>query len=69
MMALVVEPMVDLKDLLLSSKDRFIIILDGLDECGDQDALGTLMKLVLMLSTLPPTFTVLVSSRPERQVI
>ncbi|KAF8324183.1 uncharacterized protein EI90DRAFT_2865178, partial [Cantharellus anzutake] len=35
MRALVVEPMGDLKDLLLSSKDRFIIILDGLDECGD----------------------------------
>ncbi|KAF8324169.1 uncharacterized protein EI90DRAFT_2875242, partial [Cantharellus anzutake] len=33
MSALVVEPMVDLKDLLLSSKDRLVIILDGLDEC------------------------------------
>ncbi|KAF8324175.1 uncharacterized protein EI90DRAFT_2365051 [Cantharellus anzutake] len=69
MRALVVEPMGDLKNLLLSSKDRFIIILDGLDECGDQEALGTLMKLVLMLGALPSTFTVLVSSRPEPQVI
>ncbi|KAF8318543.1 uncharacterized protein EI90DRAFT_3083385 [Cantharellus anzutake] len=69
MRALVVEPMGDLKDLLLSSKDRFIIILDGLDECGDQEALGTLMELVLMLRALPSTFTVLVSSRPEPQVI
>ncbi|KAF8324219.1 uncharacterized protein EI90DRAFT_2900087, partial [Cantharellus anzutake] len=30
---LVVEPMGHLKDLLLLSKDRFVIILDGLDEC------------------------------------
>ncbi|KAF8318556.1 uncharacterized protein EI90DRAFT_2706512 [Cantharellus anzutake] len=69
MRALVVEPMGDLKHLLLSSKDRFIIILDGLDECGDQRALRTLMGLVLMLDALPPTFIVLVSSRPEPQVI
>ncbi|KAF8340415.1 uncharacterized protein EI90DRAFT_3035477 [Cantharellus anzutake] len=69
MRALVIEPMVGLEGLLSSTKDRFIIILDGLDECGDQEALKALMKLVLMLGDLPSTFTVLVSSRPEPQVI
>ena len=59
----------DLKDILCPSEGPFIIILDGLDECGDPMTLKDLMKLVLMLDSLPPYFSILVSSRPEHQVI
>ncbi|KAF8324174.1 uncharacterized protein EI90DRAFT_3076142 [Cantharellus anzutake] len=49
---------------------RTAITLDGLNECGDQGALETLMKLVLMpLQALPLTFAVLISSRPEQEVV
>ncbi|KAF8328596.1 uncharacterized protein EI90DRAFT_2870129, partial [Cantharellus anzutake] len=33
MKALIIEPMRDLEDTLSSGKDRFVIVLDGLDEC------------------------------------
>ncbi|KAF8335303.1 uncharacterized protein EI90DRAFT_315782 [Cantharellus anzutake] len=69
MNAWIIDPMRELTDIRSSRKDRFIIVLDGLDECGDPDTLGSLMKLVLLLDELPPTFAILVSCRPEPQVI
>jgi hypothetical protein len=53
----------------LTGEDRFVIVLDGLDECGNQERLDTLMDLVFMLHDLPTTFAVLVSCRPETQVV
>ncbi|KAF8331429.1 uncharacterized protein EI90DRAFT_1020559 [Cantharellus anzutake] len=66
---LVIEPMCNVMGILPSGEGRFIIILDGLDECGNPEALKTLMRLVLKLHDLPSSFAVLVSSRPEMQVI
>lgn len=47
-----------------------VIVLDGLDECGDgaQNTLESLMTLVLELLKLPRNIQVLVSSRPERAI-
>ncbi|KAF8341564.1 uncharacterized protein EI90DRAFT_1754486 [Cantharellus anzutake] len=59
----------ELKGVFSSDKHRFVIILDGLDECGDQERLGSLMKLVLFLQELPPIISVLVSCRSEPRVI
>ncbi|KAF8324984.1 uncharacterized protein EI90DRAFT_2203523 [Cantharellus anzutake] len=69
MSALIIEPMRDVIEMLPSGKDRFIIILDGLDECGSPEAFDTLMKLVLQLHDLPSSFALLVSCRPESQVV
>ncbi|KAF8318286.1 uncharacterized protein EI90DRAFT_111717 [Cantharellus anzutake] len=69
MKAWVIDPMSGLKDILTSGNDRFVIVLDGLDECGDPEELESLMKLVLLLNELPPTFAILVSCRPESQVV
>ncbi|KAF8341610.1 uncharacterized protein EI90DRAFT_1759128 [Cantharellus anzutake] len=67
---LMIEPMRDLKDIFSSGKDqRFFIILDGLDECGDQETLRSLVRLVVSLEELPSAFSVLVSCRPEPGVI
>ncbi|KAF8341616.1 uncharacterized protein EI90DRAFT_1759224 [Cantharellus anzutake] len=63
---LMIEPM---RDIWSSGKDRIVIILDGLDECGDQERLGALMELVLAFEELPPIFSILVSCRPEPGVI
>ncbi|KAF8338220.1 uncharacterized protein EI90DRAFT_2858761, partial [Cantharellus anzutake] len=69
MRTLVLKPMDGLKGILSASEKRFTIILDGLDECGDSVTLGTLMILVLALDELPSAFSILVSSRPESQVV
>ncbi|KAF8309609.1 uncharacterized protein EI90DRAFT_3104421 [Cantharellus anzutake] len=69
MKALVIEPMCNLMEILPSGKDRLVIILDGLDECGDLEALECLMGLVLILEELPATFAVFVSCRPESPVV
>ncbi|KAF8328606.1 uncharacterized protein EI90DRAFT_3017645 [Cantharellus anzutake] len=66
---LIIEPMRDLEDIWPLGKDRVVIVLDGLDECGDQQRLGSLMELVLAFQELPPIFSVLVSCRPEPKVI
>src|SRR5258708_22012383 len=63
MEALVIEPMCDLWEIFSSSEDRYVIVLDGLDEC--ERALPDLMKLVSKLHELPPCFAVVVSCRPE----
>ncbi|KAF8328594.1 uncharacterized protein EI90DRAFT_3290513 [Cantharellus anzutake] len=65
---LMIGPMRDLKDI-WSRKDRPVIVLDGLDECGDQERLRSLMELVLTFLKLPPIISVLVSCRPEPEVI
>ncbi|KAF8333224.1 uncharacterized protein EI90DRAFT_3053448, partial [Cantharellus anzutake] len=66
MRAWVIEPM---RKLLSLGEGHLVIILDGLDECGDQEELESLMKLVLFLDELPAAFSVLVSSRPESSVV
>lgn len=45
------------------------IILDGLDECGGSGDLKELMQLVTSLSELPSGIVVLVSCRPEPEVL
>ncbi|KAF8333607.1 uncharacterized protein EI90DRAFT_586263 [Cantharellus anzutake] len=69
MQAWIINPIRQLGDILSSEKDRFIIILDGLDECGDPGTLESLMKLVVLLHKLPSAFAALVSCRPETQVV
>ncbi|KAF8334944.1 uncharacterized protein EI90DRAFT_378042 [Cantharellus anzutake] len=64
--ALMTEPMCDIFP---SGKDRFVIVLDGLDECGNQENLESLMGLVLGLQELPQALAVLVSCRPDPGVI
>ncbi|KAF8338209.1 uncharacterized protein EI90DRAFT_3042109, partial [Cantharellus anzutake] len=59
MRTLILEPMNGLKGILSASEKRFTIILDGLDECGDSETLGTLMNLVLALDELPSAFSIL----------
>ncbi|KAF8330915.1 uncharacterized protein EI90DRAFT_3059824 [Cantharellus anzutake] len=66
MRAWIIDPM---HKLLSLGEGRLVIILDGLDECGDQEELESLMKLVLFLDELPAAFSVLVSSRPESSVV
>ncbi|KAF8328872.1 uncharacterized protein EI90DRAFT_1485933 [Cantharellus anzutake] len=69
MKTLVLEPMNGLEGILSGSNKRVSIILDGLDECGDPEALESLMELVLLLHELPSAFAVLVSCRPEPTVL
>ena len=45
-----------------------VIVLDGLDECGNKRDLELLMEMVLELSHLPSNYRVFVGSRPEREV-
>ena len=68
MEALILDPMHEIKEWLSLDEDRWVIILDGLNECGDPEALEKLMEIVLMLDKLPPRFTVLISCRRERQL-
>ena len=46
-----------------------VIVLDGLDECGNPCVLGDLMDLVTALTSLPQNILVLVSCRPEKLVL
>ncbi|KAF7976843.1 hypothetical protein HWV62_5544 [Athelia sp. TMB] len=46
-----------------------VIVLDGLDECGEPVDLESLMIIVNALAKLPPSIKILVSCRPEREVI
>ena len=66
MVSLVIEPMSKISEMF--SLTYPVIVLDGLDECGDRETLEKLMQLVLLLNQLPPTFIVLVSSRPESEI-
>ncbi|KAF8335465.1 uncharacterized protein EI90DRAFT_332295 [Cantharellus anzutake] len=67
--AWIINPMRELGGILSSGKGRPVIVLDGLDECGNPEVLASLMRLVLLLDELPSTFAILVSCRPEPQVI
>ncbi|KAF8317244.1 uncharacterized protein EI90DRAFT_3170488 [Cantharellus anzutake] len=69
MKALVIKPMRNLMEILPSGKDCLVIILDGLDECGDLEALERLMELVLILEELPATFAVFISCHPESLIV
>ena len=51
-----------------SEGGRPVVVLDGLDECGDSDMLARLMELVLLLDTLPRDFMILVSARSELEI-
>ncbi|KAF8335427.1 uncharacterized protein EI90DRAFT_3174464 [Cantharellus anzutake] len=67
--ARIINPMHELGGLLSSGKGHPVIVLDGLDECGNPEALASLMRLILLLDELPLTFAILVSCHPEPQVI
>ncbi|KAF8327545.1 uncharacterized protein EI90DRAFT_1765050 [Cantharellus anzutake] len=69
MEAWVIDPMRELEQLLSLSEEHFIIVLDGLNECGDQEALQSLMELVLSLAELPDPFAIFVGCRPESPVV
>ncbi|KAF8335458.1 uncharacterized protein EI90DRAFT_332191 [Cantharellus anzutake] len=69
MKAWIINPMRELGGVLSSGKGRPVIVLDGLDECGNPEVLASLMRLVLLLDELPSTFSILISCRPEPQVI
>ncbi|KAF8311108.1 uncharacterized protein EI90DRAFT_1052858 [Cantharellus anzutake] len=67
--AWIINPMRELGGVLSLGKGRPVIVLDGLDECGNPDVLASLTRLVLLLDQLPSTFAILVSCRPEPQVV
>ncbi|GLA67997.1 hypothetical protein AtubIFM55763_000257 [Aspergillus tubingensis] len=46
---------------------RFIMIVDSLDECGDQDKVATVLKLLASLRDLP-SVRFLITSRPEAHI-
>ena len=47
----------------------WVIVLDGLDECGSPRDLDELIRLVVKLESLPDLFKVFVSCRPEREIL
>ena len=53
---------------MFSAAGCLVVVLDGLDECGDGKVLVQLMKLVLLLAKLPQHFMILVSARPEPEI-
>ena len=65
---LIIEPMSSISLVFSSMGSRPVVVLDGLDECGDGEMLAQLMKLVLLLDRLPQDFMILVSARPEPEI-
>ena len=65
--ALIIEPMRTACE--GSSNTRHIIVLDGLDECGEKSPLDDLMELVTQLHQLPDHFIIFISSRPEQPIL
>ena len=65
---LIIEPMSSIRLVFSSMEGRPVVVLDGLDECGDDEMLARLMKLVLLLDRLPHDFMILVSARPEPEI-
>ena len=65
---LIIDPMSSIRQVFSSVGGRPVVVLDGLDECGDSDMLVRLMKLVLLLDRLPYDFMILVSARPEPEI-
>ena len=66
--SLIIEPMCSISQMFSSMGGRPVVVLDGLDECGDGEVVAQLMKLVLLLDRLPHDFMVLVSARPEPEI-
>ena len=62
---LLAQPASSISQVFSSAGGRPVIVLDGLDECGDGEMLARLMNLVLLLDRLPRDFMILLSSRPE----
>ena len=65
---LIIEPASSISQVFASARGRPVVVLDGLDECGDKEMLARLMELVLLLDGLPHDFVILVSSRPEQEI-
>ena len=65
---LIIKPVSSIGQVFSSAEGRPVVVLDGLDECGDDEMLTRLMNLVLLLDKLPQHFMILVSSRPEQEV-
>lgn len=65
---LILRPLAELPLDTTSTGRSHVIVIDGLDECGDQRALEHLMTLIVALQRLPLSFQVLASSRPEPEV-
>jgi hypothetical protein len=66
--SLVIKSMSLISRIFSSAECQPVVVLDGLDECGDHNALTQLMELVLLLDRLPHNFMILVSSRPEPEI-
>ncbi|CAE6422691.1 unnamed protein product [Rhizoctonia solani] len=61
---LIVDPLIQAQK---SLPTDFIVVIDALDECDNEDSVGQILDLILSpASTLPIRF--LVSSRPEREI-
>jgi len=67
LVSLVIQPMSQLSEVFLSAAIHPVIVLDGLDECGDRDILAQLIESVL-LGGLPRNFTILFTARPEPEI-
>ena len=65
---LILQPVSSTIQVFLSAGSCPVVVLDGLDECGDGKMLARLMKLVLLLDRLPHNFMILVSARPEPEI-
>ncbi|CEL61538.1 hypothetical protein RSOLAG1IB_12471 [Rhizoctonia solani AG-1 IB] len=61
---LIVEPLTEVRDSLPAD---FIVVIDALDECENEDAVGQILELLLSAKyTLPIRY--LISSRPEKEI-
>ena len=65
---LLLQPVSSISQVFLSARGCPVVVLDGLDECGDSKMLARLMKLVLLLDKLPHDFRILVSARSEPEI-
>ena len=65
---LLLQPVSSIGQVFSSAGGRPVVVLDGLDECGDGKMLAQLMKLVLLLDKLPHGLMILVSARPEPEI-
>ena len=65
---LILQPARSISQVFSSAGSCPVVVLDGLDECGDGKMLARLMKLVLLLDNLPRDFMILVSARPEPEI-
>ncbi|KAF8669025.1 WD domain, G-beta repeat [Rhizoctonia solani] len=61
---LIIEPLKKVRD---SLPDDFIVVIDALDECNNEESVGQILDLLM---TTPPTLPIrfLISSRPENEI-